>query len=295
MLRFISYIFLISVSFSCLKLDDIPFLGEKIDSYQFDNYDDWDGFVLGNSYKIADSNIHLFTLNSKLPDENEGTKIYAAYVGNMNTITTDTVIVYLHGQSKHMDYYWQRTKLLANVGAKNRFGVLTMDYRGYGLSEGKSSEATLYEDVRTCLNWLKNQGVSNDNVVIMGYSFGCIPAIDMCAYNNSFSPHKLIIEAPLASVQNLTEESFLLNVDKSFISSLEFNNAEKIKDVNQPLMWMHGSEDKYIAISNGQLIYDNYQGTYQEAQIANGAGHGNIPETFTIDGFSNRILNFITR
>lgn len=279
----------------CLKLDDLPFLGEKIERYSFDNYGKWDGFILDNSYKIADSNIHLFTLNSQLPSENSPTTIYATYIGNMNTITQDTIIVYLHGQSKHMDYYWQRTKLLANVGSKNRFGILTMDYRGYGLSEGKSTEASLYQDVATCLDWLKNKGVSNQKVIIFGYSLGTIPAIDRSVFNTAFLPSKLIIESPLASVQNLTEESFILNVEKDFVSSLEFDNAEKIKSVSQPLMWMHGTDDDYLAISNGELIYDNYQGPYKEAHIARGANHGNVPETFGLTNYSNRVLNFILK
>lgn len=280
---------------SCLKLNDVPFLGEKIDQYLFDDYGMWNGFILNESYNIPDSNIHLFTLNSQLDREHSPTKIYAAFIGNMNSITSDTIILYLHGQSKHMDYYWQRTKLLANLGSKNQFGVLTMDYRGYGLSEGKSTEETLYEDVRTCLDWLEDKGVSSSRVIIYGYSFGCIPGIDMCAYHSDYFPEKLIIEAPLASVQNLTEESFILNIDKDFMTSLEFNNAEKIKDVHQPLMWIHGSEDKYIKISNGQLIYNNHNGVSKQAHIAQNAEHSNIPETFGLDNYLDRVLNFISQ
>ena len=45
-----------------------------------------------------------------------------------------------------MDSYWQRTKLLANVGGTNNYGVMTFDYQGYGLSSGTPSEAGMYDD-----------------------------------------------------------------------------------------------------------------------------------------------------
>ena len=67
-------------------------------------------------------------------------KIHAVYLGNIADIATDTIILYCHGNRDHLDFYWPRIKLLANVGGKNRYGVLAMDYRGFGLSEGPATE-----------------------------------------------------------------------------------------------------------------------------------------------------------
>ncbi len=294
MLNKLTFFLLLAIGLSCFKLDDLPFLGTSIEEYKFDKYGDWNGFILDNSYTIPDSNIHLFTLNSQLPSETSSTKIYAAFIGNINTITQDTIIMYLHGQSKHMDAYWQRTKLLANVGGKNKYGVLTMDYRGYGLSEGKSTEASLTHDVKTCLDWLKNKGVNNNKIIMYGFSLGCIPAINLCANNSNYLPHKLIIEAPLASIQNLTEESLIINVQKEFITSLNFDNAEEIKGVSQSLQWFHGTDDDYISISNGELIYNNHNGAYKKANRISSAGHGNIIETMGINNYVNKVNEFIT-
>ena len=86
-----------------------------------------------------------------MSSEESPVKIYAVYIGNVNTINTDTVIMYCHGNKSQMDYYWQRAKLLANVVGKNNYGVLMIDYRGYGMSEGDSSEEGMYTDVDTVL------------------------------------------------------------------------------------------------------------------------------------------------
>ena len=50
-----------------------------------------------------------------------------------------------------MDFYWQRAKLLANVGGKNRFGVMYLDYRGYGLSEGVPIDVYIWLVLPPCV------------------------------------------------------------------------------------------------------------------------------------------------
>lgn len=294
-MKIILYITLFLSLFSCLKMDDLPFLGEELTEYKFENYEGDSELDLPDSYDIADSNIHLITLNSKLPEETDGETIYAVYIGNINTIATDSVIVYCHGQSKHMDVYWQRAKLLANTGSKNRFGVLMMDYRGYGLSTGKSTEASLYQDVKTCMDWIKEKGVPNQHIMMYGYSLGTIPAIDIAAFYSSALPTKLIIESPLASAENLTEESLLIDVSPTFFTSLVFDNVEKIKSVTQPLIWIHGIEDDYLSITNGEAIYDRHGGTYKEAHKIAGANHSDVPLIMGYENYSTKVLEFITK
>ncbi len=291
----ILYITLILSVFGCLKMDDLPFLGEKIEEYKFEDYEGESEITLPSSYKIADSNIHLIKLNSKLPDEATGETIYAVYIGNINTISKDTVIVYCHGQSKHMDAYWERAKLLANTGSKNRYGVLMMDYRGYGLSTGKSTEASLYQDVRVCLDWLDTKGVASQEVVMYGFSLGSIPAVDLSAFYGTATPNKLILESPLASAENLTEESLLIDVSPTFFTSLEFDNVEKIKSVTQPFMWIHGIDDDYLSVSNGDAIYQRHGGTYKESHLISGANHSDVPSVMGFVNYSEKVLKFITR
>lgn len=281
---------------SCADLDDVAFFGEKIDQYLFDDYQNPNAsFTLDQSYNIPDSNIHLFTMQSKLATESSSTTIYGVYVGAMSTISQDTIIVYMHGQGAHMDAYWHRTKLLANTGGKNRYGVLTIDYRGFGLSEGKSSEESLYEDARTALRWLKNQGVDKSKVMMYGFSLGCIPSIKLCADFDEYKPSKLMIEAPIGSVQNITEESLILNVQSTFFTNNEFDNAGNMQRVSQPMQWLHGTADDYIKIDQGELVYSQYNGPYKEAHRIQGAEHGNIPLVMGINEYKAAVLDFITK
>ena len=294
----LSYIIIGSIifSFSCAKLDPLVFRGEEIEAYLLEDYEEaTDMDDLPSSFDIPIQLTSLFTIDSKLDTETEETKIHALYIGDLNTITTDTVIVYCHGQSLHMDVYWPRTKLLANIGGKNNYGVLTFDYRGYGLSEGSSTEETLYQDIKSVLGWLENKGVNANNVIMYGFSLGSVPATEIAANYSDFKPSKLILESPMASAANIAEEATIINVSSEFLSTLEFNNAEKIKQVNQPFYLLHGELDDYLKISNGEIIYNNYSGINGHFERVPNAYHGTngVPQNLGYQNYIDLLAEFI--
>ncbi len=289
------YIIIAFVAISCskVKLDAIAFPSTRLDSYEFEEYDaKWSS--VPEEYDISPDNHTLITMTSMDVSTGETYTIYGVYIGDLSTISTDTVIMYCHGQALHLDAYWPRASLLANVQGNHNYGVFMMDYRGYGRSEGSSSEQGLYEDVDASIDWLKSKGADPSKTIYYGFSLGAIPVIDRAAYRTDFKPSKVIIEAPLASVENLANSSLILNVDPKYISSLEFNNAEKIKDVTAPLLWIHGVKDDYVEIENGELIYANYKGNRKEAVRVENGNHGDVPKSMGYELYVNTVEGFIS-
>lgn len=289
---------LIALSFtSCLRLDDNLYNPNvtKITSYKLDNYTGDIDFRLDASYQIHDSLIHIFQLSSQAADESNPTKIYALYIGNTDNIATDTVIMYCHGNRDHMDFYWQRAKLLANTKNKNRFGVMMVDYRGYGLSEGLPTENGLYADVDAALKWLKNKGLTNNRLVIYGFSMGSAPATRLSSEDYSMKPSKLILEAPFASAEVMVQDASGIAMPGTFFTDLKINNAEEIKKVQQPFLWMHGESDDFINITtHGAIVYGAHTGIYKEAHRIANAEHGNVPDIFGFQNYLITVGNFIT-
>ncbi|HEY0031336.1 MAG TPA: alpha/beta hydrolase [Bacteroidia bacterium] len=280
---------------SCLTLDDNLFNNSKLESYKLDAYDGEVDFTLDNSYSISDSLVHLFQLPSQAAGESNPTTIYAIYIGDIAKIATDTVIMYCHGNKDHMDFYWQRAKLLANAKEKNRFGVLMIDYRGYGMSEGKPTEDGVYADVDAALKWLKSKGLSNDRLAIYGFSMGSAPATKLCAENFSMKPDKLLLEAPFASAETMIQDGSGLAMPGSLFTTLQINNGELIKSVAQPLFWVHGEADDFLNIdTHGAVVYNNYQGIYKEAHRIPAAGHSTVPQTMGFSNYMNAVGDFIT-
>ena len=168
-----------------------------------------------------------------------------------------------------------------------------IDYRGYGMSEGSATEQGLYEDADAGIDWLISKGADQDKTVYYGFSLGAIPLIHRAANRADFKPKSLICEAPLASTENLAQSSVLLNIDSEFVTELELNNAEQIKKVDVPFMWLHGEEDDFVEINNGELIFANYQGPYSEAHRVSNGGHADLPRIMGYETFLETFLTFI--
>ncbi len=280
--------------FSCKKmtLDSLAFPSETVDSYLFEGFADGE-IEIPASYNLTAADRTLIEFMSTDAETGDQYKLYGVYIGNIATIATDTVILYLHGQSKHMDYYWSRATLLANVGGKLNYGVFMIDYRGYGMSEGKSTEQGLYEDADAAINWLIAHGATQNKTIYYGFSLGAIPTIDRAAYRTDFKPNRIIIESPLASVQNLVDNSTLMNVNADFVTDLSFENSEKIKLITCPLLWIHGKEDSYVDIQNGELIFANYGGTNKTAYRVDGSDHAEVPVKMGYTTYVANVLNYI--
>jgi len=268
-----------------------------IASYLFDDYTGEVDFLLDESYQISNDLIHPITLQSKTVSESSSTTIHAVYIGDLARIGTDTVIMYCHGNRDHMDFYWQRAKLLANAGGKNRYGVLMIDYRGYGLSGGTPTEPGMYADVNAGLSWLRDGGLSSERLVMYGFSLGTAAATEIAAYHERYAlkPSKLILEAPFASTAVMVQDASLLSMHSSFFTSIKVNNADKIRKVNVPFLWMHGINDSFLNIrTHGEVVFKNYGGTSSDAIRIPGAEHGDIPKVMGFASYIQAIVQFMT-
>src|SRR5690554_4615888 len=256
------------------RLDDFLFNNDNsITEYRLDNYAGELSLELPTDYYIPESDIHQFEFT--IEDGDETLKIAAIFVGDVNAIQTDTVILYCHGNRDHMDHYWPRQKLLSYVGHQGRFGVLMFDYPGYGLSEGKPSEQNVYEATNGAMKWLSEKGLSDDRLIIYGYSLGSAPA-SKAVGDKTFvmKPSKIILEAPFASSAVMVQDASIIGMPSSFFVNAKIDNAEQIKKCTVPLYWLHGSNDDFLALeSHGRLVYNNHKVNWKIKSEVPKAGH----------------------
>jgi pimeloyl-ACP methyl ester carboxylesterase len=277
---------------SCLRLDSTLFRNTATTTYKMDANPDPQEISLDNTYNIPDSLVHLFPLESD--DNGAKETIYAEYIGSISRINTDTVILYLHGTRDNMDYYWNRAKLLANTGGKNRFGVMTIDYRGYGMSKGTPTESGMYADAEAALAWLKNNGLTGNRLIIYGFSLGCAPATYKTANPDAIKPAKLILEAPFAAASVMVQDASVMAIPPSYFTDLSVDNAQQIKKVEQPFMWIHGVDDDFLNIkTHGEIVFKNYTGIYGEAHRIPGATHIDVPSVWGFENYKAAIVSFI--
>lgn len=295
MKNFLLFGFVLFVSVACRKrLDGFLFNPSQLESYQLDNYTGELTLDLGGQFNVPSSMIHQFQLDVEL--EEGAAKMSAIYVGDINQIATDTVILYCHGNKDHMDFYWPRQKLYANAGGLGRYGVLMFDYPSFGLSEGKASEENMYRSTRKAMEWLKAQGLQNDRFVIFGFSLGSAAACEVAAHPQDYplSPCKLILEAPFASAEVMIQDAGLLSMPGSFLVDLQIDNATEIKKISIPLLWIHGVNDSFLTVkSHGQPVYDNKTTGYKEAFLVPGGEHETTPFVAGYQNYLDKIATFI--
>jgi pimeloyl-ACP methyl ester carboxylesterase len=282
---------------SCLKLDPLLYNNDNsISEYLLDDYTVETDFVLDASYYIPPNLISIFTLASQTPAESEPTTIQALYIGDVSRIAVDTVILYCHGTKWHMDFYWQRAKLLAHTNGKNQYGVMMMDYRGFGLSEGDPNEEGMNADVDACMKWLKSKGLISERLIIYGFSLGTAPSCELTANPKTLVPSKIILEAPFASAAVMVADGSQLNMPADYFTDLKIDNAEEIKKIQQPFLWLHGYSDNFLGYkTHGEVVYKNYHGTYQEKYSVEKADHSDVPEFMGFDLYLKVVGNFIRR
>jgi pimeloyl-ACP methyl ester carboxylesterase len=90
----------------------------------------------------------------------------------------------------------------------------------------------------------------------------------------------LVLEAPIGSVGTMVGDATYLNIPGSYVSSYSGDNAERIKQVPVPLLWLHGTRDETLDHqTNGRAVWDSYRGEAGYCIVIDGGAHSTLPQT----------------
>jgi hypothetical protein len=133
------------------------------------------------------------------------------------------------------------------------FGVLALDYRGYGDSDGTPSEAGLYTDARTAYDYLTSvRGIPAERIVIYGHSLGSAVAIQLAT---EVAAGGLIVEGAFTSVPDRGAEVYPY-VPVRLIARNRFASLERVGLIRMPLLVVHGRDDVTIPLAHGRRLFD---------------------------------------
>lgn len=259
----------------CVSLDPFLFNGEALDAYLLDAYtgstecsDALDSLAVWG-YPSSASQYHPVTLPCG------GSTLHALLLSPTPQLeSSDTLLLYFHGNGPHIDYYWPRTRLLYATGLP----VLVIDYSGFGLSDGEATEKRLYANAQTALDHVRTQ-LGNPFVVVVGYSLGSMVATDLVYRNPGNSRITgLFLETPFSSIQTIVSDGSYLDFPASYVTTFSGDNREKIASITTPFLWMHGERDQTLGHeTNGIPLWQNYGGTDGYAILVAQGGHNNLP------------------
>jgi fermentation-respiration switch protein FrsA (DUF1100 family) len=194
-------------------------------------------------------------------------------------------VLFFHGNGGNLSIWLDVIELMHRQG----LAVLAIDYRGYGTSTGRPTEAGLYTDAAAAVAKFQSRlRTIGRPAVYWGRSLGGTVA----AYATSIAkPDGLILEStfPDASwVKALNPVMTVLGV----FSSYRFPTAEFLKDYDRATLVMHGEADAIVPFAQGRLLFERIAGPKRFARI-DGLDHNDLA-VLSNHGYWESVRSFVS-
>ncbi|MFB3154281.1 MAG: alpha/beta hydrolase, partial [Candidatus Acidiferrales bacterium] len=161
---------------------------------------------------------------------------------------TALTILYFHGNAGNLTNRIENIAFLRQLPAN----VLAVDYRGYGKSEGRPTEAGVYLDAQAAYDYLFHErGVVPDHLVVLGQSLGVAVAVDLASKRPVAG---LILEGGFPSAGRVVQRSMGLP-GLRFVIRSKFDSAAKLKEISVPVLVAHCTRDPILPYALGEELY----------------------------------------
>ena len=179
------------------------------------------------------------------------------------------IILYFHGNGGSLRMRADRfRKLMANGS-----GLLAVSWRGYGGSTGTPNEAGLKIDAQTAYAFAAERYPA-ERIVVFGELLGTAIAIAIAAEK---PVAKLILDAPYTSAADIAASVYPF-VPVRWLMKDQFRAAEQIRQINVPVLMLHGEQDRVIPIAFAEKLYGSITAPKSFVRFARG-GHVDLDFT----------------
>lgn len=187
------------------------------------------------------------------------------------------LIYYLHGNAENISTHFMGMTWITNHG----WEVFILDYRGYGISEGKPSIAGVHHDAYVGLKWAITKAKEQQlPLVVLGQSIGGATAVTLVANATAEEQQQisgLVVDSAFSGYQRIAREKLSSSwVTWAFQYPLSWTITDRYspeKQLNKlpadlSLLFLHSCADQVIPCSHSQRLYQQVQEpkTYLEAQ-----------------------------
>ncbi len=151
-------------------------------------------------------------------------------------------ILYFPGNSGTLQDRADRYHRLTERG----YGVIAPAYRGSSGSGGKPNEALLLADAAAIAAEISGP------LILYGESLGAAVAIRLAADGTGAA---LVLEAPFTSLTELVSAQYPAE-DLDHLITQRWNSLQVAGDVTQPLLLVHGMDDRVVPFAMGQRLFE---------------------------------------
>jgi len=146
------------------------------------------------------------------------------------------------------------THRLDSIGLFHGLGLscFVFDYRGYGKSTGRPTEAGTYDDARAAFDWLRQtRGVPADEIVVLGRSLGGSIAAHLAG---QVTARGLVIESAFTSFADIAAKLYPFMPVRTFVR-YKYDTRAHLARVRCPILVTHSRGDKLIPFEFGEQLF----------------------------------------
>jgi fermentation-respiration switch protein FrsA (DUF1100 family) len=216
---------------------------------------------------------------------------------------SDAVIIVGHG------YPFSKSNiLLFSSFLQEHYNLLLFDFRYFGESEGSYTTVGLkeQEDFKAAINYLKTRNdINSSKIGSIGFS---LSASTMLMTKSDVKA--IVADSPYATLDRMLIQTYrifpgftkmpfvLVNRLLAYlvfgINTKEIGPEKTIKDLNIPVLLIHGEKDSQIPFENSQVIYEASNKSITELWIIEGADHG-FGHYLYPEEYESKVLEFFDK
>lgn len=180
-------------------------------------------------------------------------------------------VLYFHGNGEvACEHDW-----IAQLYRREGISLFVADYRGYGLSDGVPSFASVTADAHAiCSFFLEKVGAPGRDVplFVMGRSLGSHCAVEL-AFHYPERFRGLIVESGSSNIARLLE---LFGLASERQSTLSEAITGRLRSITLPALIIHGERDSLIPLDEAIKLHEDLGSREKRLEIVPGADHNSI-------------------
>ena len=183
----------------------------------------------------------------------DGTRLHGWFIPSAtgpaeNAIAT---VIHAHGNAGNMSAHWPLVSWLP----ERNFNVFMFDYRGFGKSKGRPSQAGLLDDTQSAINVVRHRSdVNPQRLVLFGQSIGGANMVSALGNGDREGIRAVILDSTFASYSSIANQMI---PGSGFFMDDSYNAERFIAEVSPiPVLIIHGKADRVIPWEQGERLYD---------------------------------------
>ena len=181
--------------------------------------------------------------------------------------SADATLLFCHGNAGNISHRLDSIRLFHELG----LNVLIIDYRGYGLGSGTTTEQGTYRDADAAWHYLvEDRGILPESIVLFGRSLGAAVIADLAVRTR---PGAVILESAFTSVPDMAARIYPW-LPVRWLASYRYDNADKIRKIAAPVLVIHSRGDEIIPFEQGERLYAQASEPKQMLELQGGHNDG---------------------